>query len=157
MGIGNYINIHHNLHRNHLHQGNSRTLNVYLGSSVINAIDDLLYEYEGKHILAGYLYGTKDYRGNIVVNECRNASDDNKPNSDPLGLFIVDSERNMDILTAKYLKDTSATCVFIGQGGDELTIMTRENNSVPFPPISEAVTCSMKPMKEWLRRRRVYK
>lgn len=135
------------------HQGNSRTLNVYLGSSVINAIDDILYDFEGKHSLAGYLYGKKDSRGNVVVNEILKTPSDELP----LGLFIVDDVNDYEILKNKYFKDSSATCLFIGRGSDELMILTRESADKPFPPLSDAAICSMRPMKEWLRRKRVYK
>ena len=139
------------------HQGNSRILNIYLGSNVINSIDDILYECEGKHTLAGYLFGTLDPRGNIVVNQCRPSSDFNQPPSDHLGLFIVDDIKDINILQSKYLSNTSALCAFIGCGGDELRILTRNDAKQPFPSLSDAASCSMKPMKEWLRRKRVYK
>lgn len=139
------------------HQGNIRTLNVYLGSSVINAIDDILYEYEGKHTLAGYLFGSHDDHGNIVVNECHPCKDYSVPPTDHLGLFIVDDTKDFASLKSKYLTSTKAICAFIGCGGDQLVILTRNSSSQPFPSLSDAATCSMKPMKEWLRRRRVYK
>lgn len=142
------------------HQGNSRTLNVYLGSSVINAIDDILYEFEGKHSLAGYLYGTKDSRGNIVVNDVVQVSqvaETTQTDTAPLGVFIVDDESDYSILNSKYFNNNNVTCAFIGRGSDELLILTRDSNETPFPALADAATCSMKPMKEWLRRRRVYK
>lgn len=139
------------------HQGNSRILNVYLGSSVINAIDDLLYENEGKHTLVGYLFGTQDSRGNVVVNECQPCKDNEQLPEDTLGLFVVDDDKNFDNLKKKYLSQTKVACVFIGRGEDELAIFTRTDANQPFPSLSDAATCSMKPMKEWLRRRRVYK
>ena len=139
------------------HQGNVRTLNVYLGSNVINAIDDILYEYEGQHTVAGYLFGSHDTHGNIVVNECHPRKDYSVPPTDHLGLFIIDDTKDFSTLKDKYLADTKALCAFIGCGGDQLVILTRNSSSHPFPSLSNAATCSMKPMKEWLRRRRVYK
>lgn len=139
------------------HQGNSRTLNIYLGSGVINAMDDLLYDFDGKHQVAGFLVGTMDSRGNIVVNECKPLSDGQEVPSDSLGLFVVDDERNYSVLEKKYLVVTKTRCVFVGRDGDELLIFTRMSHDQPFPSMDDAATCSMKPMKEWLRRKRIYK
>lgn len=139
------------------HQGNNRTLNVYLGGSVINAIDDILYELEGKQQLGGFLVGTRDNRGNIVVNECHAIKEESPVPDDALGIFVVDNELDDDVLYKRYFNKTKCNCVFVGRGEDELLILIRDSAESTFPPITDAAACSMKPMKEWLRRKRIYK
>jgi len=139
------------------HQGNRRTLNAYFNGRVINAIDDIIYDCGGKATLAAIVIGKRDERGNLVVEDCVPTDADAPAPPDAIGPLIVDAEVSEDNLTTKYPQTQSSLCIFLARDDDHITILARDTTDAPFPPIDNAATCSMKPLKEWMRRRRIYK
>lgn len=127
---------------------------VYLNGRTINAIDDIIYDYAGQNTLGGYLLGENDNYGNFRVDDCVRDTD---MDTEPLGLFIVDSQLSNPPVASDFLKKTLALCVIVYRSDDDLLLLTRMDVGEPFPALSEATTCSIPSMKEWIRRRRVYK
>lgn len=139
------------------HQGNTRTLNIYFNGRVINSIDDIIYNCSGKHTIGGYVTGQKNTRGDLVVDECVAIVERNEIPSNALGVLIVDADIDRTDALNHYLEGMSVSCVLVSKNEDELLILTRTNIDEPFQAFQNAAVCSMKPMKEWLRRRRIYK
>ena len=137
------------------HQGNQETLNAYVSSHAINAIDDILYNNTGKQVVGGYAVGRMESKGNftnIVIDDCPT-----KPVNNSFALMIVDNKiKDSDILT-KYVGKKPVCCVIVFKNDEEMLILTRETVQDPFPPLSMAARCPIKPMKDWLRRKRIYK
>lgn len=138
------------------HQGNRRTLNVYFNGRSINAIDDMLYNFSGQHKATGWIIGSRDKRGNLVVDDCIEITKDSEKQDGIIGLFVVDSTITDDDIVEKYIKDIGLDCIFVGSDDDDLLILTRDENR-SFLPLADAAVCSMRPLKEWLRRKRIYK
>ena len=134
------------------HQGSAKTLNVYFSGRAINAIDDILYDCAGKSAVGGYVAGVRDDNGNIGIDDCQR-----EPNPQALGLFVVDKNATDQTIATEYVKESPVLCVLVCRSEDELLMLTRNSAKEPFPPLADAAVCPMKPMKEWLRRRRVYK
>lgn len=132
------------------HQGNTRTLNMYLSGKAINVIDDVLYKSVGKQIVGGWFVGRKDASGNYIIDDCL----ENPPDS-YLGILVVDGKSTFEDIIRIHVKGTNAACVLVCRSEDVLWIM--EQSESGYGSESDIAVCSMKPMKEWLRRRRVYK
>lgn len=134
------------------HQGTTRTLNLYFSGKTINTMDDILYQYSGQKKLGGYLIGTRDGRGNYLFDDCSSENMDSA-----IGILVIDAESTPDGVVQSYCGDTIVHCVVVCRDNDEMWILTRETNEKPFSPQTDLFVCSMRPMKEWLRRKRVYK
>lgn len=136
------------------HQGNIKTINAYISGHAINAIDDILYTNAGKQTIGGYLSGKMDTKGNLshlVIEDCPT-----KQTNDSFGLLIIDSNiQDSDI--SNYIGMSNLCCIMVFKKDDEMLVLIRENANQPFPTLSTAARCPMKPMKDWLRRKRIYK
>lgn len=134
------------------HQGTTRTLNLYFSGKTINTMDDILYQYVGQKKLGGYLIGTRDGRGNYLFDDCSSEKTDSA-----IGILVIDAESTPESVVQFYCGDTTLHCVVVCRDNDEMWILTRETNEKTFNPQTGLFVCSMRPMKEWLRRKRVYK
>ena len=134
------------------HQGSTKTLNAYFSGRAINAIDDILYDHVGESTIGGYVVGSCEANGNIGIDDCLR-----EPVPNALGLFVVDAKVTDQSIASIYVKEKPMLCVLVCRSDDELLMLTRSNTQESFPALADAAVCSMKPMKEWLRRRRIYK
>lgn len=134
------------------HQGTTRTLNLYFSGKTINTMDDILYQYVGQKKLGGYLIGARDGRGNYLFDDCSSEKTDSA-----IGILVIDAESAPESVVQSYCGDTTLHCVVVCRDNDEMWILTRETNEKPFNHQTDLFVCSMRPMKEWLRRKRVYK
>ena len=132
------------------HQGGSKTLNIYFSGKTINQIDDILYKAAGKQTVVGWLVGENEKNGNLVIDSC-----DETEVSSTLGILAVDSQRTADEIIAEY--GNGRTCLMVCRENDELWIFSRKDGNTPFDAQRDLTITSMRPMKEWLRRRRIYK
>ena len=134
------------------HQGSTKTLNVFFSGKVINMFEDMVYRAEGECKLAGYLIGNVDKKGNLIIEEC---SEEYSRNS--LGVFITDGQSSYSEVVERYLVSNVWICAIVSRSDEEMWIITRPSGDAPCPAEDEIAVSSMRPMKEWLRRRRVYK
>ena len=132
------------------HQGGSKTLNIYVSGKTINQIDDILYKAAGKQTVVGWLVGENEKNGNLVIDSCEETEV-----SSTLGILAVDSQRTADEIIAEY--GNGRTCLMVCRENDELWIFSRKDSNTPFDAQRDLTITSMRPMKEWLRRRRIYK
>lgn len=134
------------------HQGRTKTLNVFFSGRAINNIDDIVYRADGECKLGGYLVGNIDPKGNLIIEEC---SEEYSPKS--LGIFITDSRSSYSEIRERYLLSNTWLCAIVSRSDEEMWILTRSSADAPCPTEADIAVSSMRPMKEWLRRRRVYK
>lgn len=137
------------------HQGNSKTTNAYISGRAINAIDDILYTYAGKQAVGGYMAGRIENKGNlstIIIEDCPQ-----QETTDSIGPIVVDSKIQDSDIQAKFQNKTTHKCLMVFKKEDEILVLIRDNANQPFPPLSSAAKCPIKPMKDWLHRKRIYK
>lgn len=138
-----------------LHHGNNAALNVCFNGRTINAIDDFLYKSTAVKAAVGYLVGENNGSGVLKIDDCIDIHSD-KPDW-MVGLLIVDAGITNDDIRTKYSDNSSCSCLLISREDDIFLLLARRSEKEQFPSLADAVECSMKSMKEWLRRRRVYK
>lgn len=134
------------------HQGNTRTINLLFSGKTINIIDDIVYRSEGLSKIGGYLLGNVDTKGNIFIEDC---SEEYTPKA--LGLLVTDSQSSYHAIKERYLSTNTWLCAIVCRSDEEMWIATRQSADQPCPNENDIAVSSMRPMKEWLRRRRVYK
>ena len=122
----------------------------------INAIDDIIYEQANKHIVGGYVLGKTDRVGNLLIDDCKPIKSNTEMPKDILGLLIVDSTATDDDIKA-YTSNNNAPYVILCYGDNDIYIIPRTMENNGFESINKSTHCSMKEMKEWTRRRRIYK
>lgn len=133
-------------------QGNTKTSNAFFSGKAINAIDDILYNCAGKATIGGYVEGTCDNHGTIWIENCTT-----EPIQDALGIIVVDTNVTDQSIASEYVTDQPVLCVLVCRSDDELLVLTRNNTQEPFTPLADSKANPMTQIKEWLRRRRIYK
>lgn len=134
----------------------ARKQKAWFSGRSINSIDDITYEHTGKHLVGGYLLGKTDTKGDLLVEDCKPIVNfDNIPN-DAIGLLVIDNTANDDDIKT-YVSQKDVSFVILYKGDDELFIIRRKVDKDEFEPIDISFKCSIREMKEWTRRRRIYK
>lgn len=139
-------------HAIQVQQGNSQTRKLFFSGKAINGMDDMVYEAAGSSKLGGYLVGKKDADGNFLLEDCVPHTSDNV-----IGLFVVDGKTAYQDIIQCYTGQSDVLCVLVWRSEDEVWIVTRPDSASDFGSYSEVAVYPMKQMKEWLRRRRIYK
>lgn len=134
------------------HQGESKTINIYFSGKTINQIDDILYKTAGEQTLGGWLVGKSDKKGNLTVDSCEAGIA-----PDSIGVLVVDSYSTCEEIVTKYGELSDIMSIMVCRGNDELWILTRQDKDSKFDANTDMTVTSLRPMKEWLRRRRIYK
>lgn len=129
---------------------------IWFSGRSINAIDDIMYEHADKHIVGGYMLGKTDRTGNLLIDDCKPIKDATEIPEDILGLLIIDSTATDDDIKA-YTSNNDASYVILCYGDNDIYIIPRTMENKDFKSINKSTHCSMKEMKEWTRRRRIYK
>ena len=132
--------------------GHQNSFSLCFSGKTINQLDDILYRSFGSQKVGGWFTGGQDAQGDILLDECVT---ENK--GDQTGLLIVDGSSAYQDILRRYQDLSDVLCVVVCRSEDELWLFARPDTRQAFGPEEEVTVSSLSFMKEWLRRRRVYK
>lgn len=136
-------------------QTNKNSLNVYLSGKSINQIDDSLYDTPRDSASVSYLSGSIDKEGNYLVDACEH---ERAADANIIGLFLINDKASYEaLLRTPEVVQMRPSCIIISRTPDEMWVSVLDPQTGLYSTEETAARCSMRPLKEWLRRRRTYK
>lgn len=135
------------------HQGNGGIQNLYFNGTAISALDDLLYNCNDTTNICGYFIGHEEETSSYVIENCTPTI---QPNT--IGILMANNSRSYsEIIAHSGAEIPPNGFAIIYRSDEELWICNRQGGELHFTNEKEITHCSLKPMKEWMRRRRIYK
>lgn len=131
------------------HQGSEKTFSVYFGGKAINQIDDIIYKSVGGGAASAFVEGECDANGNFTIEDFSEQENENS-----IGILVIDGESEYDDIVSQYADNEKLGILLICRSDEEIWIVARRDRDRQFVGETEHGVCSMRPMKEWLRRRR---
>lgn len=131
------------------HQGSEKTFSVYFGGKAINQIDDIIYKSVGGGAASAFVEGECDANGNFTIEDFSEQENENS-----IGILVIDGESEYDNIVSQYADNEKLGILLICRSDEEIWIVARRDRDRQFVGETEHGVCSMRPMKEWLRRRR---
>lgn len=129
---------------------------LYVSGKAINGMEDFVYDAGKQCKVVGYLSGTLNTSDNgCCIDECIKTS--NKSNKS-IGTMIVDNETPYERLFLKY-EDSLKEClvIIVYRSDEEVWLCTRKDYKCQFNTLENITKYSMNQMRDWMRRKRIYK
>ena len=136
-----------------LNNDNDGLSQLYVSGKVINRMEEAVYDAGKECKVVGYLSGTVNTSENWCrINECV------KTSNSSIGTMIVDNETPYERLFMKYEDALQKSLVIIVYRSDEeIWLCTRKDSNGQFNTQEGITQYSLNQMRDWMRRKRIYK
>lgn len=144
--LDDYLNID-------LNSNNNGLSHLYISGKVINRMEEVVYDAGKECKVAGYLSGTVNTSENWCrIDECV------KTSNACIGIMIVDNETPYERLFMKY-EDTlqESLVIVVYRSDEEIWLCTRTDTNGQFNTQDGITQYSLNQMRDWMRRKRIYK